>query len=68
MSDPAPILGAWHSHLTNARRRSEHTVRAYVGAARRLVAARGLETFEEVAALEAHDLRAHLAARRPSSC
>lgn len=60
----ADILGAWHSHLTNSKRRSPHTVRAYCSAAQRMTAARSLSTFQEVAALEAHDLRAHLASRR----
>lgn len=58
------VIAAWRAHLTDARRRSVHTVRAYVGAAERLVRARDLETWDDVAALEAHDLRAHLAARR----
>ncbi len=58
------IIAVWRAHLTDARRRSVHTVRAYVGAAERLVRARDLDTWDSVAALEAHDLRAHLAARR----
>lgn len=58
------ILGAWHAHLTDARRRSPHTVRAYGSAARRLIHARGIGDWQGVAALEALDLRAHLAARR----
>lgn len=58
------LLGAWRAHLTNARRRSEHTVRAYVNAAQRLLVARDLSTWDDVAAIEAHDLRAHLASRR----
>lgn len=58
------VIAVWRAHLTDARRRSAHTVRAYVGAAERLVRARDLETWDDVAALEAHDLRAHLAARR----
>ncbi|MHA7818319.1 MAG: tyrosine recombinase XerC [Erythrobacter sp.] len=60
----ADLLGQWRAHLTDARRRSPHTVRAYVSAAQRLTVARGLESWDEVAALEAHDLRAHLAMRR----
>jgi integrase/recombinase XerC len=39
-------------------------VRAYVGAAQRLAAARGLASWEEAARIETHDLRAHLASRR----
>lgn len=58
------LLGQWRAHLTNARRRSPHTVRAYVSAAQRLLVAREIADWEHVAALEAHDLRAHLAARR----
>lgn len=57
-------LKTWRAHLTNARRRSPHTVRAYVAAATRLLVATGTEALEQVAALEAHDLRRHLAARR----
>lgn len=60
----ADLLGQWRAHLTDARRRSPHTVRAYVSAAQRLLVARDLVTWEEVARLEAHDMRAHLAARR----
>lgn len=60
----ADLLEVWGEHLTHARRRSPHTVRAYVSAARRLVHARDLAAWEDVAALEAHDLRAHLAGRR----
>lgn len=59
------LLGQWHDHLALARRRSAHTVRAYHGAARRL-----LEAFPEVtdwdalARFDTGRLRAHLAARR----
>ncbi|KPP86391.1 tyrosine recombinase XerC [Erythrobacter sp. HL-111] len=60
----ADLLGAWRRHLAESRRRSPHTVRAYVAAASRLVHARDLSAFEQVAAIEAHDLRRHLAARR----
>ncbi|BDI61119.1 tyrosine recombinase XerC [Qipengyuania nanhaisediminis] len=63
MTEPAP-LEAWHAHLTNGLRRSPHTVRAYCTAARKLMTARGLLELADVAALEAYDLRAHLAARR----
>ncbi len=58
------VIGAWRAHLTDARRRSPHTVRAYVAAAQRVINARGLSTFDEIAGLEAHNLRAHLAQRR----
>ena len=60
----AAILGPWRAHLTDAKRRSAHTVRAYVSAAQRLVRAHNLESWDAVAAIEAHHLRAHLAARR----
>ncbi len=58
------ILDAWRSHLADNRRRSPHTVRAYCAAAQRIAEARGLTEFSDVAELEAHDLRAHIAARR----
>ena len=36
---PARLIAArWHDHLTRERRRSEHTVRAYVATAHRLIA------------------------------
>lgn len=60
----ADILEAWRTHLTAGRRRSPHTVRAYCSAAQRVIDARGLTSLDEVASLEAHDLRAHLAHRR----
>jgi len=45
-------------------RRSPHTVRAYCTAAQRLIIANDLSNYAEIAALEAHDLRHHLATRR----
>lgn len=60
----ADILEVWRQHLAENRRRSPHTVRAYCSAAQRLLAANDLGSFEEVAAIEAHDLRRHLANRR----
>ena len=60
----AELLEVWRAHLADGRRRSPHTVRAYVAAAQRLVAAKGLEDWAGAARIEAHDLRAHLAARR----
>ncbi|MEM7778908.1 MAG: tyrosine recombinase XerC [Pseudomonadota bacterium] len=60
----AQILQQWHAHLTEARRRSPHTVRAYVSAAQRLLDMQGLDSWAGVASLEARDLRAHLASRR----
>ena len=58
------LIAVWQAHLADNRRRSPHTVRAYVAAAQRLVAANGLEDWSAVARTEAHHLRAFLAARR----
>jgi integrase/recombinase XerC len=60
----AVLIAAWHSHLADNRRRSPHTVRAYVAAAQRLCAANALEDWEAVSRTEAHALRTFLAARR----
>ena len=60
----AALLEAWRAHLADNRRRSPHTVRAYVAAAARLLGGRELADWAGVAATEAHHLRAHLAARR----
>ncbi|AWW74746.1 recombinase XerC [Erythrobacter sp. KY5] len=58
------LIAQWRAHLTDARRRSPHTVRAYVSAAQRLLRGKQLISWDEVAAVEAHDLRGHLANRR----
>jgi integrase/recombinase XerC len=58
------IIAAWRAHLADNRRRSPHTVRAYVAAAERLCAAHVLADWSAVARTEAHGLRAFLAARR----
>lgn len=58
------LVAAWRAYLTDSKRRSPHTVRAYVTAAERLVAARGLDDRAAVACTESHHLRAFLAARR----
>ncbi|XUU59968.1 tyrosine recombinase XerC [Erythrobacter sp. HA6-11] len=60
----ADLLEAWGQHLSQSRRRSPHTVRAYVATANRLLEARGLEDWVSVAKLDARDLRAQLAKRR----
>lgn len=60
----AALLAQWRAHLADNRRRSPHTVRAYVAAAQRLVANSGLDDWPAVARIEAHHLRNHLAARR----
>lgn len=64
MSTAADLLAAWRAELADSRRRSPHTVRAYLGCAERLLKARGLYDWGAVARLEAHDLRQHLAERR----
>ena len=58
------MLESWRAHLADNRRRSPHTVRAYVTAAARLLAAQGCEDWTTAARIEAHHLRAHLAMRR----
>lgn len=58
------LLEQWRDHLALARRRSPHTVRAYVTAAERLLRDRDVSDWAGVGALEARDLRGHLAARR----
>ena len=69
---PASVLVAqWASYLANDRRRSAHTVRAYVGTAHRLIGFLGQyrgESIEAPALLDvgAADLRAFLAERRNS--
>ena len=60
----AALLGQWHTHLADERRRSPHTVRAYHKAAERLLDARSLSEWEEVAAIDSGTLRRHLAHRR----
>jgi integrase/recombinase XerC len=67
---PAQALAAqWAAYLQHDRRRSPHTVRAYVATAHRLIRFRGRYRGEEIAAdgllgLSAADLRAFLADRR----
>lgn len=60
----AAILESWRAHLADNRRRSPHTVRAYVAAAARLIAAQGIAAWADAARIEVHHLRSHLAARR----
>lgn len=60
----ADMIAPWRAHLADNRRRSPHTVRAYVAAATRFVAAGGLADWGAVARTEAHHLRTFLAARR----
>jgi integrase/recombinase XerC len=67
---PARAIAArWQDHLTRDRRRSEHTVRAYVATAHRLIDFLGFHRGEAVtgdmlARLNAADLRAFLTHRR----
>jgi len=62
----AALIGAWSDHLRQERRRSLHTVRAYVATAERLLGF--LSDHQggppQLDALEAADLRAFLARRR----
>ncbi|WP_421838596.1 tyrosine recombinase XerC [Novosphingobium sp.] len=64
MSAP-DLLEAWRDHLALARRRSPHTVRAYVATAARLLAALPPpHDWATLARLEVGDVRTQLAARR----
>lgn len=64
MSAP-DLLEAWGSHLALARRRSPHTVRAYVATAARLLAALPPpHDWPALARLEVGDVRTQLASRR----
>lgn len=64
LSTRADLLSAWHSHLAQGRRRSEHTVRAYVATAARLLDASSLDNWGAIARLDAAALRQQLARRR----
>jgi site-specific recombinase XerD len=69
MELPHPLLAAWNRHLALERRRSVHTVRAYVACAQRLlqfltVHCGASPSGALLAALPAADLRAYLAHRR----
>jgi len=70
LTHPAQALAAqWASHLQHDRRRSPHTVRAYVATAHRLIEFLGRYRGEQIAPaglldLTAADLRAFLAHRR----
>ena len=61
------ILAAWHDHLAHGRRRSPHTVRAYVATAQRLLLALDDPTainWHSLAELDVVALRNQLAGRR----
>lgn len=60
----ADFLDHWGQHLTNSRRRSPHTVRAYLATAERLLRVHEFAEWGDIGRLEAPDLRRHLAARR----
>ncbi|MFN4114469.1 MAG: tyrosine recombinase XerC [Sphingomonadaceae bacterium] len=60
----ADLLDAWGAHLSAGRRRSPHTVRAYLACAARLLDRTGIGDWQTLARLEGHGLRVHLAARR----
>lgn len=64
MAHKADVLEAWGEHLALGRRRSPHTVRAYVATAARLLDAIGESDWATLARVDAAVLRGHLAARR----
>ncbi|VWX51541.1 tyrosine recombinase XerC [Novosphingobium sp. 9U] len=59
----ADILKAWGAYLAQGRRRSPHTVRAYVATAARLIGQDDM-SWDRLARLTTTDLRRHLADRR----
>ena len=60
----ADLLEAWQSYLALGRRRSPHTVRAYLATAARLLDAAELSDWAALARIDAGALRAQLARRR----
>ncbi len=60
----ADLLELWHRHLAQGRRRSPHTVRAYVATAARLLDELGETDWPALARLGAPALRSQLARRR----
>jgi integrase/recombinase XerC len=60
----ADLLEQWGEHLARNRRRSPHTVRAYLAAASRLLDRTGGEDWPALARLDAAALREQLAVRR----
>jgi len=60
----ASLLEQWGDHLARSRRRSPHTVRAYLAAANRLAERIGAEDWRDVADIDAGALRNQLAVRR----
>jgi len=64
-----PLIDRWRVHLQRDRRRSPHTLRAYIATAERLLGFLGghwggAVTADAIARIDAPDLRAYLAARR----
>lgn len=60
----ADLLEAWHAHLAEGRRRSPHTVRAYVATAARLLDTVAVDDWGTLARIDAGVLRQQLARRR----
>lgn len=60
----ADLLEAWQSHLADGRRRSPHTVRAYLATAARLIDVLEIGDWAMVARIDAGALRTQLARRR----
>ena len=60
----AGLLAEWRAYLELNRRRSPHTVRAYCGAARRLLIDREIGEWGQAAAIGSRDLRTYLGMRR----
>lgn len=60
----AEILEQWREHLAAGRRRSPHTVRAYLATATRWLEQSGAESWSEVARFGVAEVRNQLAARR----
>ena len=60
----ADILKAWGNHLSQGRRRSPHTVRAYVATAARMLDEIGDTDWPRLARLDSTALRSQLARRR----
>ncbi len=60
----ADLLEAWQNHLAQDRRRSPHTVRAYLASGNRLLDATGSEDWGSAARIDTAALRNQLAARR----
>jgi integrase/recombinase XerC len=60
----ADLLEAWGDYLRDGRRRSPHTVRAYLAAANRLLVATDIGCWPQVAGLDGLALRRQLALRR----